>query len=429
LVLRDAKGRLLYHDLRDQDPDVWEPACHRLGEMAAADPSAYRVLCDLLLSRVPELRLRGLVALRILAPAKPVEVGRFLTDRVAEARVNYDPVLLDVTFFAFTALPKPTGKELVAGYLTDPHEGIRASAAAALCFWPEWPGGTLERLAGDSSVEVRAGLLTALAELEDSPERSRALAILRQQQEPLLTELLDELEQEALSDPPDPVSAPLSEVQITRLLHSARPKPVDISRLEQAVSEDPELGVMLVREGLESSGSTVILQQLADLCRTNGLGTLFRTWGAILRLRYLPAKEFLLGTLGVLDGHSQDDFLLPLREFLKSCARAVDGQTTLELVEWCKQSQEGRQNSTLLSGLALAPEAWEWLEALSQTGAEFEGASLFQLSHLKAELIRVEGLLEGECPRPERDLLQAVINDWQRTLSRDIELMMGGEVA
>ena len=202
MLLRDASERdSLYRDLREQDPDIWEPACHRLGEMAAADKVAYRVLCDLLLSSAPELRLRGLVALRILAPAKPVEVGRFLTDRVAEARVQYDPVLLDVTFFAFTALPKQAGKDLVAGYLTDPHEGIRAAAAAALCFWPDWPTGTLEKMAGDSSLDVRAGLITALAELEDSTERSRALEILKRSNEPLLEELLGELDQDKSASP------------------------------------------------------------------------------------------------------------------------------------------------------------------------------------------------------------------------------------
>ena len=95
LVTLDAGEReSLYRDLREQDPEVWEPACHRLGEMAGSDKLAYRTLCDLLLSNAPELRLRGLVALRILAPSKPIDVGRFLTDRVAEARLKNDPVLL-----------------------------------------------------------------------------------------------------------------------------------------------------------------------------------------------------------------------------------------------------------------------------------------------------------------------------------------------
>ena len=435
MLLRDASERdSLYRDLREQDPDIWEPACHRLGEMAAADKVAYRVLCDLLLASAPELRLRGLVALRILAPAKPVEVGRFLTDRVAEARVHYDPVLLDVTFFAFTALPKQAGKDLVAGYLTDPHEGIRAAAAAALCFWPDWPTGTLEKMARDSSLDVRAGLITALAELEDSIERSRALEILRRSNEPLLAELIQELEQDTLAFPPEPAPVALDHLQINQLLHSNRPTPVDIARLEQALSDDPERGLILVRDGLDAPGSTAVLQQLSDLCRDNGLGTLFRTWGGVLRLRYLPAKEFLLGVLGILEGHSEDEFLSPLREFLKACVQAVDGETTLDLVAWCYNRQVSNAavavwSPALRSGPALAKEAQEWLDALARTGAEFEGASLFQLSNLKTELTRLTGQFQTSCSRPERDILQAVVNEWQRVLDRDIEQMMGGEVA
>ena len=435
MLLRDASERdALYRDLREQDPDIWEPACHRLGEMAASDKVAYRVLCDLLLASAPELRLRGLVALRILAPAKPVEVGRFLTDRVAEARIQYDPVLLDVTFFAFTALPKQAGKELVANYLTDPHEGIRAAAAAALCFWPDWPSGTLEKIARDSSLDVRAGLITALAELEDSPERSRAVGILKQSGEPLLAALLEELEQDTLSFPPDPVPVALDSLQIDQLLHNSRPTPVDIARLEQALSEDPERGLSLVRRGIDAPGSSVVLQQLSDLCRDNGLGTLFRTWGAVLRLRYLPAKEFLLGVLGILEGHSEDQFLLPLREFLKTCVQAVDGETTLDLVAWCYNRQVSNAavavwNPALRNGLALDKEAQEWLDALSRAGAEFEGTSLFQLSNLKTELTRLTSRFQTSCARPERDIVAAVVNEWQRVLDRDIEQMMGGEVA
>lgn len=435
MLLRDASERdSLHRDLREQDPDIWEPACHRLGEMAATDKVAYRVLCDLLLSSAPELRLRGLVALRILAPAKPVEVGQFLTDRVAEARVQYDPVLLDVAFFAFTALPKQAGKDLVANYLTDPHEGIRAAAAAALCFWPDWPTGTLEKMARDSSLDVRAGLITALAELEDSSERSRALDILKQSNEPLLAELLQELDQGNLAFPLEPAPVALDNSQINQLLHNSRPTPVDIARLEQALSQDPEQGLALVREGLDASASSVVLQQLSDLCRDNGLGTLFRTWGGVLRLRYLPAKEFLLGVLGILEGHSEDELLRPLREFLKACVQAVDGETTLDLVAWCYNRQVSNAavavwSPASRSGLALAPEAQEWLDALSRAGAEFEGASLFQLSNLKTELARLASQFQNSCPRPERDILQAVVDEWHRVLDRDIEQMMGGEVA
>jgi hypothetical protein len=431
LVLEAGERESLYRDLREQDPELWEPACHRLGEMAASDKLAYRTLCDLLLAKVPELRLRGLVALRVLAPAKPVEVGKFLTDRVAETRVHNDPVLLDMIFFAFTALPKQAGKQLVGGYLTDPHEGIRAAAAAAVCFWSDWPEGTLAKLAQDHSVDVRAGLVTALGELKDSADRDRAISILKSADDPILRELLDELDQETLPFPPDPYASALDSVQITSLLESPRPTSVEIARMEQALEEDPETGLSLVRQGLDLPGCTAVLQQLSDLCRDNGLGTLLRTWASILRLRYLPPKEFLLAVLGTLEGYSDDDFLLPLREFLKACVQAVDGDTTVDLVTWSYNRQVSNAakalwNPAMLSGLALASEGQNWLDTLSSTGAKFEGTSLFQLSNLSSEIVRISIEIGNDCPRPERDLLAAVVAEWQRVLKHDIEQMMGG---
>jgi hypothetical protein len=434
VVLDAAERESLYRDLREQDPDLWEPACHRLGEMAGSDKLAYRTLCDLLLSQAPELRLRGLVALRILAPEKPLEVGQFLTDRVAEARVSNDPVLLDMTFFAFTALPKQAGKDFVRGYLTDPHEGIRAAAAAAVCFWSDWPDGTLARLAQDSSVNVRAGLITALSEFKDSPDRSQAISILKSAGDPLLKELLEELDQEAVAYPADPTPVALNRTEIASLLKSARPTSVQVARMEQALDEDPETCLALVRDGLDLAGCVAVLQQLGDLCRDNGLGTLLRTWSGIRRLRYLPAQEFLLSVLGILEGYSDDDFLLPLREFLKSCVQAVEGGTTLDLVAWSYDRQVSNAAKALgdtaeLDGLALAPEGPTWLDILARTGAEFEGTSLFQLSHLNTELARIGDEIGKGCPRPERELLLSVVSEWQRILSHDIEQMMGGEAS
>jgi hypothetical protein len=402
--------------------------------MAGSDKLAYRTLCDLLLSNAPELRLRGLVALRILAPSKPIEVGRFLTDRVAEARLKNDPVLLDVTFFAFTALPQQAGKQLVSGYLTDPHEGIRAAAAASVCFWSDWPAGTLTRLAQDPSVNVRAGLVTALGELRDSPDKEQAISLLKAAADPLLKDLLDELNHETLPFPADPYPVALDTAQITSLLENARPTSVDIVRMEQALEDDPETGLALVRQGLDLPGCTAVLQQLSDLCRDNGLGTLLRTWSGVQRMRYLPPQEFLLRVLGILEGYSDDDFLLPLREFLKACVQAVEVGRTVDLVAWSYNRQVSNAamalwNPAMLGGLALAPEAQNWLDTLARTGAEFEGTSLFQLSHLNAEITRLSTDINNDCPRPERDLLLAVVSEWQRVVSQDLNQMMGGEAS
>ncbi|HIB68749.1 MAG TPA: hypothetical protein EYO33_27570, partial [Phycisphaerales bacterium] len=125
----------LHREVRDRDPNIWEPACQRLGQLAATEQAAYTTLCDLLLSAVPELRLRGLVSLRTLAPVQPEKVLSFLTDRVDEARITYDPVILDAIFFVFAALPNQFGQNAVSDYLSDDADVVRAAAAAALPFW------------------------------------------------------------------------------------------------------------------------------------------------------------------------------------------------------------------------------------------------------------------------------------------------------
>ena len=89
-----------------------------------------------------------------------------------------------------------------------------------------------------------------------------------------------------------------------------------------------------------------------------------------------------------------------------------------ELLLWCR----GAGRARLVRSSCLPP-------GCVSPGAEFEGASLFQLSNLKTELTRLTGQFQTSCPRPERDLLQAVVSEWQRVLDRDIEQMMGGEVA
>lgn len=429
-----AKLEALHQEVREAEPDVWEPACHQLGELAIDNQEAYRALCDLLLSSIPELRLRGLVALRIMGPAKPREVMTFLTERVAEARTHYDPILLDATFFAFTSLPGKLGPMLVSGYLKDPFDGIRAAAAAALCFWPDWPAGLLAEVASDPSLTVRAGLIAALEEMKPSEETARAVEVLGQSPEPALQELLTELRGERpqgdylLRELP-----PFGYAQARELLHSSQPNFTQINRLEEWVTEDLESGLSLLREGLEAVGGRRVVHHLSDASRSSELATLLRAWSRILS-RPEGDEELLLQVAGILDQNPESSFLSPFREFVYACAEAGDCAESFEMVAWActQQVTEAARNlwdPQALEGIAVCPEAPEFLSELAQMGSEFETQSLYQLSSLDQGLSRLRADLDRRCPRPERDLLQIVLERWQRLVQTELQSFVGGESA
>lgn len=214
-------------------------------------------------------------------------------------------------------------------------------------------------------------------------------------------------------------------------MQSLRPTPAEIARLEEAVARDFETTLETIRQGLESPGSALVLSLLGDVCRDNGVGTLFRAWSCVLRNSHESALDHLLSVLGVIEGHYEGDFLLPLREFLKACVSAVDAEQLTNLLAWSYERQVTTAGMALwnpasMEGAALHPQAQNWLDILARLGAEFEGTSLFQLSHLNSELARALIELESDCPRPERDLLQAVVSEWRQILETETEAMMGG---
>ena len=422
----------LHREVRDRDPNIWEPACQRLGQLAATEQAAYTTLCDLLLSAVPELRLRGLVSLRTLAPVQPEKVLSFLTDRVDEARITYDPVILDAIFFVFAALPNQFGQSAVSDYLSDDADVVRAAAAAALPFWSDWPQGTLSKVAADSSSLVRAGLLTALAHFQDSDDRRTALSTLEKACDPNLKALLEELREGSTAPTANLWPEPLEDDQVQLLLQLDDPSPIDVGRLELLLDSDPALGIALIRRDLNEFGGVVVLEHLAHLCRNKSLGTLFHAWHTALTApEDLAADEYLLLVLGVLESGPEEIFLSPLKEFVKACYNAVECEDSKSLLTWCctqqvKTATLAVWDPSALEGASLAPEAQEWLNRLTKIGADFQSMSLFQLSHLSQELARTADQLTQGCPRPERDLLMAVLANWDNLLEHESDTLMGG---
>lgn len=432
-MVDEATLEALHREVRDSEPDVWEAACHRLGELAVHDQSAYRALCDLLLSSLPELRLRGLVALRILAYSKPREVIGFLTERVAEADRNYDPILLDATFFAFTSLPGQLGQKLVAGYLNAPFEGTRAAAAAALGFWTDWPAGTLLQVAQDSSSLVKAGLITSLEEMKPSAERQAAIEHLLSDPDPALKPLIGELVQ------PAPESAyafrdrePFGFVQARAAVHSQETDFPTIARLEEWLANDPETGLGLLRNALNVGKGSVLLGRLSDACRSSELSTLLRAWSRIVTSSEANgSEELLLQVTGILEQNPSSRLLLPFREFVKACTRACDCAASAEMIAWSCTRQVAQAARNLwdpdaLKGLSVSPPAQVFLEELAALGCEFENQSLAQLSRFEGSLGRLQHEMERACPRPERDLLGVVFRRWQRLLDSELHAIVGG---
>lgn len=421
----------LHREVRDRDPNIWEPACQRLGQMAALEQDAYTTLCDLLLSSVPELRLRGLVALRTLAPVQPENVLKFLTDRVDEARVAYDPVILDAIFFVFAALPNKLGQQAVSGYLNDKADVVRAAAAAALPFWPNWPHGTLIKLAHDSSSLVRAGLLTSLAHFQETEDRRVALHLLQEARDPNLAGLLAEITQDTVPHSANVWPEPLDDSQVHELLQLEEPAPIDVARLEQLLDRDPAQGLSLLRQDLDLPGGAFVLDHLAHICRHPSLGIIFRAWHAILSSpEDMPLDEYLLSIIGILEV-GPDDTALPLKEFVRACFQAAECEDSEQLLTWCcthqvKTATLSVWDPAALEGLSLAPEAQGWLNRLTAVGAEFQNMDLRQLPHLSDELHSTADELESNCPRPERDLLLAVLANWNSLLEHESELLMGG---
>lgn len=399
------------------------------------DQQAYRALCDLLLSSLPELRLRGLVALRILAFSKPKEVIGFLTERVAEADLNYDPILLDATFFAFTSLPDGLGQKLVTDYLQAPFEGTRAAAAAAIGFWQEWPEGTLIRAAQDESSLVKAGLITALEEMKPSAERKAAIEQLLRDPDPSLKPLVRELIQ------PEPEASyafvakePFGFIQARAAVHSEKVALPTVVRLEEWLSEDPETGLGLLRNALNVGKGNVVIGLLSDACRSSELSTLLRAWSRIVTTPEPEAsEELLLQVAGILEQNPLSRLLLPFREFVKACANACDCAASVEMIAWSCTRQIAQTARNLwdpdaLKGFSVSPPAQAFLEKLATLGCEFENQSLAQLSRFEGNLARLQHEMERGCPRPERDLLRIVFLRWQRLLDSELHSLMG-EVA
>ena len=432
LVLLDSKAReSLHRDIRDQDPEVWVPACHQLGESAARDQSAYNALCELLVSPLSELQLKGLVALRTMAPAKPEEVLMFLADRVDEARTHYDPVLLDAVFFAFTALPDQLGRKAVEIYLKDPDEGVRSAAAASLGSWSVWPDGTLLNLAHDSSVLVRAGLIASLAELDDSSDRTRAIDALQENPEPYLEALLEDLF-ENLPDPPaGSAPGPLNSDEARLLLNESHTRPVDLARYEQMLAEDPAQSLGLLRLSLEQATLSGLLGALSEVSRDISLAALFRVWLSIAEVEpESSARDLLLQLLGILQEESVHPDLQNLRDFVKACAEAADCAGSSDLVAWSAHrhvvcAQELQRTADDPSEF-VALEAWQALDTLANIAGEFQNRSLFQLSSLQSELTELSFDIESACPRPERDLLLALTAHWKKIIQSELDDLMGG---
>lgn len=427
MVLLDPQERLnLHSEVRDQDPDVWEPACHRLGELAATDQVAYKGLCELLLSSVPELRLKGLVALRFMAPTKPDDVLGFLTDLVDESRRNFDPIMLDTAFFVFTALPGQLGRDAVAEYLKDESESVRSGATAALAFWSDWPDGTLTSLAQDSSLLVRASLITALPEIQDSADKRRAIELLHQQSEPELAELLAELSAPPSEDLDLPVFEALTETEARDLMVSAAPQPVLTAQLEQSLADEPKKTLDFLRKWIEAPGATMVLNQLGDLSRERSFGVLLKSWAFLISPpKALSDLDATLALLGILDEEPESQDLTALRAFVLTCAEAIEAECIEDMVCWSgfEQTEIGEFD------LSLHPRAWESLGKLSKVASEFEGMSLFRMSTLVSELEKLKHRIEDRCPRPERNLLLRVVETWRQIVEKEsLNLMGGGSV-
>ena len=425
MILLDSKAReSLHRDIRDRDPEVWVPACHQLGESAARDQSAYNSLCELLVSPLSELQLKGLVALRTLAPAKPEEVLMFLADRIDEARNHYDPVLLDAVFFALTALPDQLGRKALEIYLRDPNEGVRSAAAASLGSWSEWPEDTLFNLAQDSSILVRAGLIASLAELDDSSDRTRAIDALQDNPEPFLEALLDDLFENLPEPPSKPAPKPLSPQEAMLLLSEAEARPVDLVRYEQMLAEDTAQGLHLLRISLDQARVPGLLRALSEVSRDISLAILFRVWLCVLEEPENSARDLSLQLLGILDEENEQQNLQDLRNFVKACAQAADCSGSLDLLAWSDLCQVAPAEGN--SELFVALEAWQFLHKLADLAGGFQNQSLFQLSSFLSEVTELNSQIESDCPRPERKLLLALTAHWQDTIQRELDELMGG---
>jgi len=428
LVALDAQDReSLYREVRDRDPDIWEPACLRLGVVAGSSQDAYTALCDLLISPVRELRLKGLVALRTMAPTRPEEVLSFLSDRIEESRISYDPILLDAAFFVFAALPDQIGQRAVSAYLQDQSEEVRAAAATALPFWPEWPAGTLLRLAQDRSVLVRAGLISALNSLQETSEKSRAIQALSDSHDPHLKILLSELKGHSVAEIEKPAFQPLNETRVREIIRTLPPPPSGVMEFGQSLDDNPASYLEILRAGLDDPGAAFVLLQLAEVCRDSSLGTLFRTWHRILTVE---SPELPLQVLGVLEGADECEFLEPLRRFIKACAQASCCSSSTDMVTWSCTRQiasaaHSLWNPSTQNNLSISPLAHKWLDRLTKLAAEFQEINLIQLSSLENELSDLKVELEAGCPRPERDILLNVVAGWQDVLQRDTDNMLG----
>jgi len=423
----------LYRRVRESQRAVWEPASIALGELSAEDPEAFATLRELLISAVPELRIRGVVGLGALATARPAEVGAFLEDRLNERSSVDDPILLDAILCSAARLPGTEGGAFFGRCLADPRAALRAAALSALEHRSRWPMDRLKALAQDPAVEVRSALALLLAPRAQDPTVFEILGTLVQDSEPLVraavaaglgedTSQTRFLRMTLEADAEEGVRQALG-VSLPRA-STLREDPElpglqTALGLEAEIDAEPSQTLDLLRPWLGRSGTLSLLKALGELCRDPQAGCLVRGMHVLLASSEEDYGTRVLRMLGIMEGAPAGSAAAELRSLVAICLGLYEAETIEELVAWSGTVPIGQAAS-------LDPSAWEVMEKLARFCRGL-GPSPGLLPLSKA-VANVENLLQigDNCLRPESELLRPALEKAVDILSGHLNHLMSG---
>ncbi len=423
----------LYRRVRESQRAVWEPASIALGEQSAENPEAFATLRELLISAVPELRIRGVVGLGALAPARPAEVGAFLEDRLTERSSVEDPILLEAILCSAARLPGSEGGAFFGRCLTDPRPSLRAAALSALEHRSRWPMDRLQGLAQDPSPEVRSALALLLAPRAQDPTVFEVLGTLVQDGDPLVRAAVaaglgeDSSQTRFLrmtleADPEEGVRQALG-VPVPRAStlreDPERPGLQTALGLEAEIDADPTQALDLLRPWLGRAGTLNLLKALGELCRDPQAGWLVRGLHVLLASSEEDYGTRVLRMLGILQDAPAGSAAAELKCLVSMCLGLYEAESIEELAAWAGTVPPA-------NAVALDPPAWEVMEKLARFCRGL-GSSPGLLPLSKA-VANVENLLQigDSCLRPESELLRPALEKAVDILSGHLNQLMSG---
>ncbi|MBM3464841.1 MAG: hypothetical protein FJX76_22310 [Armatimonadetes bacterium] len=396
--LAQSDLEMLHRLVRDARRDVREAACEALGRLAAEDGQATAMVQSLLDCPVPELRLRGVTALRALAPSRPADVAAFV--QLVVSASDIDPIFLEAVASLLPALPREFACSELNAWLRDERPSVRAAAAASLSGWGFSTPGTLLALARDPAPYVRAALATSLSALGQDEEVLEAWRLLAQSPEDYVRAFVaEEMRAQGLAEVKPAALPSMQKIGVDAMI-----------ALEAALEPSDDAGMAPLFEKLDGPDGIEVLHAISWLARDTAVSA---TCVAVHALLAGGTDRLSVARLALTDARAP--YVESLRGFITLCEQAQMAATPAAVQRWAyAASQQVHAVPCAMAQSALA--------GLIEVGAFFpyDGAAA-ALSEAAAGVEDLVRQAQTALPAPERAVLRAVLDAWTEILDGHIE--------